>query len=158
MIPTHDGASGITHSLVALDDTTSLKQREWIRSEPGEDIPWQYTNIEGCLTPHTPRSEDMRLEPTLNVTPEESLTDIPTVMRREIGEQALGTSSETAYMDFPNTQVKIIPNESERPTTLHGTKKQAKQKCWHPLANFLQICLLETRDRQQKFMLEITLK
>ena len=113
LIPTNDGASGITPSLAALDDATSLKQREWIRSELGEDTPWWYTSIEGRLTPHTPRSEDMRLEPTLNVTPEELLTDIPTVVRREIGEQALdretlGMSSETAYMDFPNTQVKTI--------------------------------------------------
>ena len=129
LIPTHDGASGITPSLAALDDATSLKQREWIRSEPGEDIPQQYTSIEGRLTPHTPRSEDMRLEqPTLNVTPEGSLTGIPTVVRRETGEQVLeretlGTSSETAYMDFPNTQVKTIPKESERPTTLRGTKE-----------------------------------
>ena len=73
----------------------------------------------------------MRLEPTLNVTPEGSLTDIPTVVRRETGEQALereilGTSSETAYMDFPNTQVKTIPEDSERPTTLHGTKEASK--------------------------------
>ena len=79
----HDGASGITPSLAALDDAISLKQREWIRSKPGEDTPWQYTSIEGHLTPHTPRSEDMRLEPTLNVTPEGSLTNIPTVVRRE---------------------------------------------------------------------------
>ena len=73
----------------------------------------------------------MRLEPTLNVTPEGSLTDIPTVVRRETGEQVLdretlGTSSETAYMDIPNTQVKTIPKESERPTTLRGTKEASK--------------------------------
>ena len=73
----------------------------------------------------------MRLEPTLNVTPEGLLTDIPTVIRREIGEQALdretlNTSSERAYMDFPNTQGKTIPKESERPTTLHGTKETSQ--------------------------------
>ena len=131
LIPTHEGASGITPSLAALDDATSLKQRDWIRSEPGENISWQYTSIEGCLTPHTPRSEDMRLEPTLNVTPEGCLTDIPTVVRREIREQALdretlGTSSETAYMDFPNTQVKTIPKDSERSTTLCSTKEASQ--------------------------------
>ena len=59
LIPTHDSASGITPSLAALDDATSLKQR-MIRSEPGEDIPHQYSSIEGHLTPNTPRSEDMR--------------------------------------------------------------------------------------------------
>ena len=131
LIPMHDGASGITPSLAALDDATSLRQKEWIRSEPGEDTPWQYTSIEGRWTPHTPRSEDMRLEPTLNVTPEGSLIDIPTVVRRETEEQALerealGTSSEIAYMDFPNTQVKTIPKDSERSTTLCGTKEASK--------------------------------
>ena len=122
LIPTHDGASGITPSLAALDDATSLKQREWIRSEPGEDIPRQYTNIEGCLTPHTPRSEDMRLEPTLNVTPEGSLTEFSSVMERE----TIGMSSETAYMDFPNNQVKTRLKELERPTTLRGTKETSQ--------------------------------
>ena len=129
LIPTHDGASGITPSLAAQDDATSLKQKEWIRSEPGEDTQRQYTSIAGRLTPHTPRSKDMRLEPTLNVTPEGPLTDIPTVMRREIEEQALdretlNTSSETAYMDFPNTQVKTIPKESDRPAIVLASTRQ----------------------------------
>ena len=133
LIPTHDGASGITPSLAALDDATSLKQREWIRSEPGEDTPWQYSSIGGRLTPHTPRSEDMKLEPNLNVTPEGSLTDIPTVVRRETREQVpegetLGTSSETAYMEFPNTHVKTIPKASisEVPKSLQGTKEASR--------------------------------
>ena len=39
LILTHDGASGITPSLAALDDATSLNQREWIRREPREDTP-----------------------------------------------------------------------------------------------------------------------
>ena len=62
LIPTHEGASDMTPSLAALDDATSLRQREWIRSEPGEDTPQQYSSIEGHLTPHTPSSEDMKLE------------------------------------------------------------------------------------------------
>ena len=36
LISTHDSASGIAPSLATLDDATSLKQREWIHSEPGE--------------------------------------------------------------------------------------------------------------------------
>ena len=133
LIPTHDSASGITPSLAALDDATSLKQREWIRSEPGEDTPHQYSSIEGHLTPHTPRSEDMKLEPSLNVTPEGLLVDIPTVVKRETREQALegemlGTSSETAYMEFPNTQVKTIPKDpiSGVPKSLQGTKEASR--------------------------------
>ena len=133
LTPTYDSASGITPSLAALDDATSLKQREWIRSEPGEDTPHQYSSIEGCLTPHTPRSEVMKLEPSLNVTPEGSLVDIPTVVKRETREQVLegemlGTSSETVYMEFPNTQVKTIPKDpiSGVPKSLQGTKEASR--------------------------------
>ena len=58
----------------------------------------------------------MKLEPSLNITPEGSLADIPTVVQGETTEQmpegeTLGTSSETAYMEFPNTSVKTIPKE-----------------------------------------------
>ena len=35
LISTHESASGITASLATLDDAPSLKQREWIHSEPG---------------------------------------------------------------------------------------------------------------------------
>ena len=133
LIPTHDGTFGMTPSLAALDDATSLKQREWIRSEPGEDTPHQYSSIDGHLTPHTPKSEDMKLEPSLNVTPEGSLVDIPTVVKRETQEQVpegetLGTSSETAYMDFPNTHVKTIPKDPilRVPKSLQGTKEASR--------------------------------
>ena len=133
LIPTYDSASGITSSLAALDDATSLKQREWMRSEPGEDTPHQYSSIEGCLTPHTPQSEDMKLEPSLNVTPEGSLVDIPTVVKRETRKQVperetLGTSSETTYMEFPNTQVKTISKDPILgvPKSLQGTKEASR--------------------------------
>ena len=130
LIPTHDTTSGITPSLAALDDATSLKQREWIRSEPGEDIPCQYSSIEGHLTPNTLRSEDTRLEPSLNVTPEGSLVAIPTVVKRETREQVperdlLGTSSETTYMEIPDTHAKAIYKSptSGVPKSIQGTKE-----------------------------------
>ena len=72
----------------------------------------------------------MKLEPSLNITPEGLIADIPTVVRRETREQmpereTLGTSSENAYMEFPNTQVKAVPKElnSGVPKTLQGTKE-----------------------------------
>ena len=90
-----------------------------------------------------PRSEDMKLEPSLNVTPEGSLVDIPTVVRRETREQlpegeALGTSSETAYMElFPNTQVKTISKNpiTGIPKSLQGTKETSRAEA---LASTLQ--------------------
>ena len=131
LIPTHGGASGMTPSLAALDDATSLRQREWIRCEPGEDTPRQYSSIEGQLTPHTPRSEDMKLEPTINITPEGSLADIPTVVKRTTREQLLEretlvTSLEMAYMEFPNTQVKTISKDSDIPRALQETKEVSR--------------------------------
>ena len=55
----------------------------------------------------------MRLEPSLNVTPEGSYTDIPTVVKRETRDQVpegeiLGTSSETTYLEIPGTSVKTV--------------------------------------------------
>ena len=176
LIPMHDGASGITPSLAALDDATSLKQREWIRSEPGEDIPQQYSSVEGHLTPHTPRSEDMRLEPSLNVTPEGSLIDIPTVVRRETREQVperetLGTSSETAYMEFPNTQVKTLSKEpiSGVSKTIQGTKEASRAEVLASTRQFFaaidqrnmntpagdQMTPVEVRERDNPEVLEI---
>ena len=131
LIPTHDGASGMTPSLAALDGAPSLRQREWIRCEPGEDTPQPYSSIEGQLTPCTPRSEDMKLEPTISITPEGSLADILTVVKRTTREQllegeTLGTSSEMAYMEFPNTQVKTISKVPDIPTSLQGTKEASR--------------------------------
>ena len=68
----------ITPSLVALDDAQTVMRKEWSRSEPGEDIPRQYSTPCGYLTPTQPRHEDMWMDSTLNVTPEGSLSNIPT--------------------------------------------------------------------------------
>ena len=67
----------ITPSLVALDDAQALIRKEWKRGEPGEDIPRQYSTLFGHLTPTQPRHEDMRMDSTLNVIPEGSLSNIP---------------------------------------------------------------------------------
>ena len=67
------------------------------------------------------------------MTPEGSLVDIPTVVRKETREQVpegetLGTSSETAYMEFPNTQVKTISKDPITGVTksLQGTKEASR--------------------------------
>ena len=76
--------SDITPSLVALDNAQSLMKKEWSRSEPGEDIPRQYSTPSGHLTPTQPRYEDMRMDSTSNATPEGSMNDIPTASRRNV--------------------------------------------------------------------------
>ena len=64
-------------SLAALDDASALKQKEWSRGEPGEDMPWLYTTIGRHLTLTTPMYDDVRTDSTLNVTPEGSLNELP---------------------------------------------------------------------------------
>ena len=121
--------------MATLDDATSLKQREWIHSEPGEDVPCQYSSTEGCLTPNMPRGEDIRLEPSLNVTHEGSLTNIPTVIKKEMREQApeeelLGMSSETTYMEIPNTLIKSVHKSPTReaPRIIQRTKEASREE------------------------------
>ena len=77
LFSTQEPISGITPSLVALDDAQALRQKEWQRGEPGEDMPRQYSSISGHLTATSPRHEDMRMDSTLNITPEGSPGDLP---------------------------------------------------------------------------------
>ena len=60
-----------------MDDAQALKSKEWKRGEPGEDMPHQYSTVCGHLSPTQPRLEDMRMDSTLDVTPEGSLSDLP---------------------------------------------------------------------------------
>ena len=135
LISTHESTSGMTPSLAALDDAPSLKQREWIPGEPEEDVPGQYSSIGGHLTPTTPRREDMRIEPSLNVTPKGSLADILAAIERERKghvpeKELLGTSSETMYMEIPDTCVKTVPKSSTReaPRIIQRTKEASREE------------------------------
>ena len=66
-------ASELTPSLVALEDASTLKRKEWNRGELNKETPHMYSTIDGRLTPTAPVYEDMRTKTLLNVTPEESL-------------------------------------------------------------------------------------
>ena len=77
LFSTQESISGITPSLAALDDAQALRRKEWKGGKPGEDMPRQYSTVRGHLTPTQPKHEDMRMDSTLNVTPEGSLSDLP---------------------------------------------------------------------------------
>ena len=77
----------------------------------------------------------MRIEPSLNMTPEGSLADIPTAVERRKKDQApeeelLGTSSETTYMEIPNTHVKTMLESSkkEAPRIIQRTKEASREE------------------------------
>ena len=58
-------ASELTPSLVALEDASTLKRKEWNRGEPDKDTPHMYSTIDGRLTPTAPVYEDMRTKTPL---------------------------------------------------------------------------------------------
>ena len=69
----------------------------------------------------------------MNVAPEGSLADIPTVIKRETREQVpegdlLGTSSETTYMEISNTHVKTVHKGPILgvPKSIQGTKEASR--------------------------------
>ena len=140
LIPTQETTSGITPSLAALDDAPSLRQREWIRGEPGEDVPRQYSSIGGCLTPTTPRCDGIRLDPSLKMTPEGSLVDLPAAVgniaedrerKNQLPEDGpQGTSLETTYMEIPETHVKTVPESTTReaPRIIQRTKEVSREE------------------------------
>ena len=126
---TQEPASGITPSLTALDDAQTLRWREWIRGEPGEDMPHQYSSISRHLTPTSPRHEDMRLDLSLNVTPEGYLGDLPTAVgnteearereHQDPEERPVGApfiNVEASIEGTPETLLKVEPRSNVRET------------------------------------------
>ena len=47
-------ATELTPSLVALEDVSTLKRKEWNRGEPDIETPHMYSTIDGRLTPTAP--------------------------------------------------------------------------------------------------------
>ena len=92
------------------------------------------------MTPTTPRCEDMRLDPTLNVTPEGSLVDQSAAVckiaedrerKHQLPEEGLqGTSSETAYMEIPDTCVNTVHVSTTRevPRVIQRTKEVSREE------------------------------
>ena len=73
-------ASELTPSLVALEDASTLKGKEWNRGEPHIETSPIYSTRDGRLTPTVPVYEDMRIETSLSVTPEESVEGLSAVV------------------------------------------------------------------------------
>ena len=142
LLPTQEPTLGITPSLAVLDDAQALKQKEWKGGEPGEDIPRQYSTISGHLTPTPPRHEDMRMDLTLNVTPEGSLDDLPAAVggieeTREGTQQIPGDKKSpssnviTSTAETPETHLKVttkrISTQVESPRRIQRTREASRE-------------------------------
>ena len=137
MFSTQEPTSGITPSLAALNDAQALRWKEWIRGEPGEDVPQQYTTISRHLTPTSHRHEDMRLDLSLNVMQEGSLGDLPTAVNEEARERQhqvpeerpQGAPFETSIEGIPDTHLKAKPesNVRETPRRIQRTREASRE-------------------------------
>ena len=141
-LPSEEPTSEITPSLAVLDDAQALKQKEWKRGEPGEDIPQQYSTISGHLTPIPPRYEDMRMDSNLDVTPEGSLGDLPAAVggteeTREGTQQILDDKRSPSSnvilssAETPETQVKVATDRDstqvESPRRIERTREASRE-------------------------------
>ena len=142
MFSTQEPISGIIPSLAALDDAQALRWKEWIRGEPGEDMSQQYCSISGHLTLTSPRHEDMRLDSTLNVTPEGSLGNLSTAVggieedrerEHQTPEERLqegpSTDVKTSIKGTPETFLKVVPerNIRESPRRIQRTREASRE-------------------------------
>ena len=96
-----------------MDDAQALR-REWRRGKPGEDIPTQYSTLCGHLAPTQHRHEDMRMDSTLNVTPERSLSNLPAATGGDAGfrkEQQAQEASETEMRGTQPSTTMLDPME-----------------------------------------------
>ena len=152
LLSIQEPTSEITPSLAALDDAQTLRRKEWKRGEPGEDMPRQYSTVCRHLTPTQPRHEDMRMDSTLDVTPEGSLSDLPAAVggaedsRREQRTQEApeneirgacpSTTIVTLTEEIPSTFVKTVPgrdsneqgfNQVEPPRRILRTREASQE-------------------------------
>ena len=155
-LSTQDPTSKINPSLAALDDAQALRRREWIRGELGEDTPRQYSSTSEHLMPTSPRHEDMRLDPSLHVTPEVSLGDLLTaVSTEEAGERGCqvpeektrGTPYETSMKETSDTRLKLIPesNMRETPRRIQRTREANREDAIASIRHFFAT-VLESRE------------
>ena len=145
LLYTQEPTSGITPSLAALDDALALRRKEWKRGEPGKDIPTQYSTVSGHLMPTPPKHEDMRMDSTLDVTPEGSLSDLPAavggieearegthqVSEKELQDGSPSTKAMTSTEETPDTLLKVAPGRNlsqvESPRRIHRTREASRE-------------------------------
>ena len=97
MPSTYKQTSDFTPSLAVLDDAQALMKKEWNRNEPDEEIPGHYSTPCGHLTSTQPRQDYMRMDSTLNITPEGSQNGY-TILTKLKGDVDQSESQQTPRM------------------------------------------------------------
>ena len=98
-------------SLAVLNDDSVLKQKEWNRGEPDEEM--LYSTIGRHLTPTAPVYDDVRTDSTLDVTPEGSPGDLPVTVEG-IEERE---NTQQIFDKGKNPPSNVVPPAAEIPET-----------------------------------------
>ena len=128
-------STGLTPSLLALEDASTLKRKEWSRGEPSEDTCQMYTTIGGSLTPTALVYGDMKTDLTLNVTSdvlaaveggeERGSTQLP-----QDDERGSMTNVATPFTEVPEKSPKVIqerPSQEELPGRNEVTRESSRE-------------------------------
>ena len=110
----------LTPSLVALEDASTLKQKEWNRGELGGDTPHMYSTMDGMLTLIAPAYEDMKIETPSQVTSEESQGGLSVAMG--------GTEDIQETKQFSGKVTRPILNVAPPTTETPETKPKVTQE------------------------------
>ena len=98
--------------------------------------------------PTTPRHEDIRLDPSLNVTPEGSLGDLPAAVghaeedrigeNQPLRERSQGAPSETANVGISDTHLKTKPERDTReaPQRTQRTREASREDALASIQQF----------------------
>ena len=105
-------------------------------------MPRQYSTVSRHLTPTQPKHEDMRMDSTLNVTPEGSLSDLPAavggieesrreqetqeVSEKEIRDVCPSTTVVTSTEETPKTFIKTVPGRDSSEQGLNQVEASQK--------------------------------
>ena len=113
VLPPKELLLGMTPSLAVLHEASALKQKEWNRGEPGEEMPWLYTTMGRHVTLTAPVYDDIRADTTLDVTPEGSLGDLPAAVEGTEGRESTQQILDERRGPPPN----VVPPAAEIPET-----------------------------------------
>ena len=117
-------SAGLTPSLVALEDASTLKRKEQNQAEPGEDIPHMHSTIDGILTPTAPVYEDMRMETPLQVTPKGSQGGLSVAMGGTEDIQVIQQLSDEAKRPISNVTSPVTEVPETHPKVIDAKTDQ----------------------------------
>ena len=128
-------APELTPSLAALEDASTLKEKEWYRGKSHVETPHGYSTREGRLTPILPAYDDMRIATPFHVTTGESQGGLSATDGGEeiekVTPQPLDPIEKSGSRDVPPISVEYRPDgiEERIPQEIMSRKNEIPREC-----------------------------